>query len=266
MLFWICLQQTLHISDVGIFRDNSIIKFTWRGTTSDTKIRRELRLLKAYALLSVVLFAVLIFLAAKSPSQKMESATYDTFTVQRINVMDLEGKLAMVLANHDDMPPSIWNGEPMQRHRMSSMAALSSSRISSATNKATWFGPAESTLTVHTRPLIRCRTTPLRPTSCLQVNDGNEKGKASAYMIGWNRPNIRTREAPGVLNELLSTKSESERQAIHAQHPEFSSTTLFLFGYDTTNTAQVMLTDAKSHPRVKMFVTSEARQSCNSSL
>lgn len=65
------------------------------------KIQKELRLLKAYALLSTVLFAVLIFLAAKSPTKKIK---FEEIDAERINIVEADGKVRLTLANEQRMP------------------------------------------------------------------------------------------------------------------------------------------------------------------
>ena len=65
------------------------------------KIQRELRLLKIYALFSIVLFTTLICIAAKGPGRK---AKFDEIDAERINIVEPDGKVRLTLANHERMP------------------------------------------------------------------------------------------------------------------------------------------------------------------
>ena len=66
----------------------------------DHKIEREIRLLKAYAYCSTLLFGVLIFVAAKSPG----TAKFTEIDAERINIREANGKLRLAIANTDRMP------------------------------------------------------------------------------------------------------------------------------------------------------------------
>jgi hypothetical protein len=66
----------------------------------DRKIEREIRLLKAYACCSTLVFGVLIFVAAKSPGV----TKFTEIDVERINVREKDGTLRLAIANTDRMP------------------------------------------------------------------------------------------------------------------------------------------------------------------
>ena len=65
----------------------------------DPQIKRELRILKAYAAISSILLAVLIFSAAKT-SQKVK---FDEIDVERINIVE-NGKLRLTISNNERSP------------------------------------------------------------------------------------------------------------------------------------------------------------------
>jgi hypothetical protein len=77
-------------------------------------IRRHLRFLHAYALSSTVVLVVIgvsAFRQAESPRNLGE------ITVQRINVVDPDGTLRLVIANKDRMHPGVIGGKVLQRPR-----------------------------------------------------------------------------------------------------------------------------------------------------
>jgi hypothetical protein len=65
------------------------------------KLERQLRLLKAYAALSIVMFSVLIFMAAKNPSKK---GTFDEIDVHKINIVEGNGKVRLAISNGELFP------------------------------------------------------------------------------------------------------------------------------------------------------------------
>jgi hypothetical protein len=73
-----------------------------------SRIRREIRVLKAYALLTTVLLAVLTFAAfRRQPAQR-----FTEITVERINVVEPDGTLRLVIANRARSPGPIYKGQP----------------------------------------------------------------------------------------------------------------------------------------------------------
>lgn len=223
----------------------------------DTRIQRELRLLKANALISVLLFAVLILLGA-TKTAKQASATFDTVTVHRIKLLDRQGKLAMVLTNHDDPQPSIMAGKTMYRQGGGGNEIIFYNQLGDEQGGLMWDGSSNPDGSNASSANVMSFDT-ANTDQLLQVRDGNENGKVFSYVIGWNRPNYKSAAMQKLMDELYSAKTDSERQAIFAQHPDLmnANVTRYLFGYDNSNTAQVMLADGKGHPRIKMFVTPE---------
>ncbi len=77
----------------------------------DSKDRRELKLLKAYALVSMLLFAVLIFVAAKGKEQPTK---FDQIEVHRINVVEPDGTLRLVISDNAESQGPILGGLHMK--------------------------------------------------------------------------------------------------------------------------------------------------------
>jgi hypothetical protein len=77
-------------------------------------VRRELRILRAYAVLNTLVLAVLGTAAFRQgpAAQKMEE-----LTLQRLNVVDASGTLRMVIANKDRMHPGVIDGKTIDRPR-----------------------------------------------------------------------------------------------------------------------------------------------------
>jgi hypothetical protein len=73
----------------------------------DSEVRRELRLLKGYALLTTVALAVVCLAAFRQ--QRTRFAEID---VERINVVEPDGKLRMVISNRPRSPGPIYKGQP----------------------------------------------------------------------------------------------------------------------------------------------------------
>ncbi|HKV51086.1 MAG TPA: hypothetical protein VJO52_07800 [Gemmatimonadaceae bacterium] len=66
----------------------------------DEKLRKEVRMLKAYAIASSMLFAILIFAAFRSP----KVATFDQIDAHRINIRETNGTIRLAISNTDEFP------------------------------------------------------------------------------------------------------------------------------------------------------------------
>ena len=76
-------------------------------------IRRQLRLLQVYAVTSLAVTAFLFLTAFSSQNTQR----IDELTVQRLNVVDANGTLRLVLSNKDRMHPGVMDGVTINRPR-----------------------------------------------------------------------------------------------------------------------------------------------------
>ena len=74
----------------------------------DTRIERELRILKAYAITSSLLILALFIMGAANDHKKEK---LDEIDVQRINVVEPDGTLRMVISNQAVFPGAIIKGK-----------------------------------------------------------------------------------------------------------------------------------------------------------
>ncbi|MBA2306400.1 MAG: hypothetical protein H0W08_27750, partial [Acidobacteria bacterium] len=70
-------------------------------------LRREIRFLRVYAVTSSVILVVLCTAAFRQTA----TAKFDELTVGRINVVDANGALRLVLSNKDRMHPGMMGGK-----------------------------------------------------------------------------------------------------------------------------------------------------------
>lgn len=77
----------------------------------DNQIRRDVRWLKLYALCSTAAFVVLALAAFGRPATGAK-AKFEEIDVERINVVEKDGKLRLVISNRDRSPGPIAYGKP----------------------------------------------------------------------------------------------------------------------------------------------------------
>jgi hypothetical protein len=75
----------------------------------DSRIRSELRALKAYALIVTLALGTLSIAAFKQGTQRTKFTEID---VERINIVEPDGKLRMVLSNRPRSIGPIYKGQP----------------------------------------------------------------------------------------------------------------------------------------------------------
>src|SRR6185436_1955250 len=80
----------------------------------DNKLQRDVRFLKAYSLFITLLLAVVAFSAISRADQKNKVEELD---VERINIVEKDGKVKLVIANKDRFPDPIIDGKtyPMRQ-------------------------------------------------------------------------------------------------------------------------------------------------------
>jgi hypothetical protein len=216
-------------------------------------IRREMRLLRYYALVMTMLAGAFL-IGAVAAAKK---ASFDTITVHRIDVTDREGKLAMIITDHDDFPPPIVNGKVWKRQGgADSNGIVFYNQQGDEQGALDWAGRIAANGTYESASTLSYDS--VVTDQMLQVDNGNDNGKTYAFMIGWNRPNMHTPEFQKTL-EQLQTYTPAQLRAFAAAHPGFGGNRRFMFGYDTDNTSQVVLDDANGKPRIKMYVTAEGQ-------
>ncbi len=207
-----------------------------------------------YYVLGTVLVTAAFLIGAVHEAR---NAAFDTITVHRITIVDREGKLALVVTDHDDPQPSIFAGKVYKRNGGGGNEVLFYNELGSEQGGLTWSGQKRAAGSYGSSNVLSFDT--VTTDQLLQVDDGNDNGKLYAYMIGWNRPDETTPQAQRILDEILQAKTADRARAIEAQNPAFFASFVrrYLFGYDDTNTAQVMLADGAGRPRIKMYVTPE---------
>jgi hypothetical protein len=77
----------------------------------DARSRIELRVLKVYAAVSLGLFGLLFFIAARGQTQKPR---FEEIDVQRINIIEKDGKLRLTISNNERSPGPVIGGVSMK--------------------------------------------------------------------------------------------------------------------------------------------------------
>jgi len=178
-------------------------------------------------------------------------------TVHRINVIDREGKLAMVLADHDDFPLPIVNGTPVKRMSGNDTNGIVFyNQLGNEQGALAWSGRISNDGTFSSGATLSYDS--VKTDQLLQVDDADNNGHQNAYVTGWNQPDQTTPGYRRSLREWAAATTDAQKRAIHLKYPQSRYYERFFFGYDDTQ-SRVTLHDAKGKPRINMFVTNDGQ-------
>ena len=214
----------------------------------ETKLEKEVRFLKIYAVLATVFCAVFLLSAFATQSKNQKFAEID---VERINIVEKDGKLRMVISNQERQHPGIVNGKIIKRtfprppgmiffnHLGDEMGGLiyGDNGGNGHFGSFTW-DKVKNDQTIGFRHLE------------------SDNGTYQMGLEMWQQPNI-----PGdVVNEKLEVVNkiadESARKAaIQAMidKSELGTNRLFL-GKRRDNSAALVINDIKGKPRIRLIV------------
>src|SRR5262249_37180953 len=78
----------------------------------ESKLEKEVRILKTYAVAATLVVVVLIVAGFTFQSGKQK---FDEIDVERINIVEKNGKLDMVISNQERQHPGVVNGKVIER-------------------------------------------------------------------------------------------------------------------------------------------------------
>jgi hypothetical protein len=187
------------------------------------------------------------------------SVEFDRITAHRIDIVDRQGKLAMILTDHDDFPAPVINGKSMHRASGSDENGIVFyNQLGNEQGALMWDGrrgphgaSSHNTLSYDTADSDQL----------LQLDNGTDEGKHFAGLYAWDR----SVEALGLVQrmrqELSRAHTDAQRRAIRHKfwlRGAFGFSRFFA-GYDSDDTSQVALADGRGRTRVKLYVTKDGQ-------
>src|SRR5262245_50172581 len=84
-----------------------------RSTVMQSKLERDVRFLKIYAAFATLLCVVVLFSAFAYQENRKQK--FEEIDVERINIVEKDGKLRMVISNRERQHPGVVDGKIMPR-------------------------------------------------------------------------------------------------------------------------------------------------------
>lgn len=215
-------------------------------------LRRQLRLLQAYAVLS---FLLLVFLAAAALVQPSSPAKMDELTVQRLNVADANGTLRMVISNKDRMHPGVMDGVAINRPRPFA-GMLFFNDEGDEVGGLTYTGQEQEG---DRRASAGLSFDQLKQDETITIRYSETNGERTAGLFVWDRSDTRLTELIRSLNAANAIADAAAREkAIKAARAAAQPGRRRVFvGKNPDRSATVSLADADGKPRLTLKVAAD---------
>jgi hypothetical protein len=213
------------------------------------KVRRTVRLLQIHATVSSL---VLVLIAVSAFRQAPVAQKMDELTVQRLNVIDANGTLRLVLSGKDRMHPGILDGKLIDRARP--VAGLIFFNDEGDEVGGLTITGQERDGTRRANALLAFDQIKQDQTIALAYSEAN--GQRSTGLTVWDRPEVRLSTLIDKLNAAQKITDPAERdKAIQAARASMPPSPRRVFvGKNTDRSAAIMLADAAGKPRLNLRV------------
>jgi hypothetical protein len=212
-------------------------------------IRRELRFLRGYAVVNTI---VLTVIATAAFRQSPAPQKFDEITVQRMNVVDANGTLRLVVSNKDRMHPGQMDGKVIDRPRPVA-GVLFFNEEGDEVGGLTFTGREVNGVRQANAGLMFDQ---YKQDQTIGFSYSEGGGRRSAGFQVWDRPDSRLSELIEKLNAANKIEDRAERDkalaAVRAAAPP-GPRRVFV-GKNGERAATVSLADADGKPRLTMTV------------
>ena len=214
----------------------------------DTKLQRDVRFLKAYSLLITLLLGVIAFSSIGEANQKNK---FEEIDVERINIVEKDGKLKMVISNGERQHPGVIDGKMLSRKRPPGMLFFNErgdevGGLSFNGDEKDGKGNASALLAFDR----------FRQDQTVAIQYGENNGQYYAGLRVWDRPETSLGPVIERLAVIEKMKEGPEKTAAMQKLREMAGNAAerVMVGRDREQAAVVRLSDAKGKPRIKLSV------------
>ena len=219
----------------------------------DRKSRIELRVLKAYAALSSIILAVLLFSAAKTERH----AKFDEIDVERINIVE-NGKLRLTISNNERSPGNIMRGKTMQsRAGKRGAGFIFFNDEGDEQGGMTWRG---ATKDGHVSAGGELMFDQYDQDQTVGIEYSQENDKRTSGLRVWERPLVPISDLADKIGQIELMPDGPEKTAAlkkvreEARASGVVGVPRVFVGRSVGNDAEVQLSDTKGKPRIVMSV------------
>jgi hypothetical protein len=213
-----------------------------------SKLEKEVRFLKLYTVGITLLFGALAVMAFNQPSPKMKFTEID---VERINIVEKDGKLKLVISNSERQHPGVVDGKTLTRRRPPGMLFFNDR--GDECGGLVFDGDMKDGKRNASASLTFDRFRQDQTVGILYLE--GENGRYYAGLRVWDRPDTSL----GPLIEKLAAiekmgEGPEKEAAMNALRETTGGAERVLVGRDRENAAVVRLSDSKGKPRIRLAV------------
>jgi len=214
----------------------------------ETKLEREVRFLKIYAIVATLLCAVFVLSAFVIQTKKQK---FEEIDVERINIVEKNGKLDMVISNEERQHPGIVNGKIIERKGTRPPGMIFFNHLGDEMGGLI-FGDNGGKGHFGMFTWDKVRNDQTMAFSYLESDNG-------AYQSGlemWQQPNLPSDVVAAKLEAVKKITDEKARKAAiqgMIDSNELQTDRLFL-GKRRDNSNQLLMSDIKGRPRIRLRV------------
>jgi hypothetical protein len=217
----------------------------------ETKLEKEVRFLKIYAVITTLFCAIFFFSAFSLQSKKPK---FEEIDVERINIVEKDGKLRMVISNQERQHPGIVNGKIIKRESPRPPGMIFFNHLGDEMGGFI-FGDNGGNGHFGSLTWDKVRNDQTMGFRYLESDNGT-------YQSGlemWQQPNIPSDVMLAKYEAASKIADETKRKAaIQAliDNNELTTNRLFL-GKRRDNSTMLLMSDIKGRPRIRMQVTTD---------
>jgi hypothetical protein len=221
----------------------------------NTKLQSDVRFLKGYCIVITLLLAgfVSAFLLTSGIRADQQKTKFGEIDVERINVVEKDGKLKMVISNAERQHPGIIDGRLLDRKRPAGLLFFNDKGdecggLSFSGNQATDGKGSSSGLLAFDR---------FNQDQTVGLQYGESGGRYYSGLRVWDRPDQSLGVVVDELKKIEKMKDGPEKTAAQAalrEMPAARTAERLFVGRDRENASVVRLNDANGKMRVKLSV------------
>ena len=218
----------------------------------ETKLQRDVRFLKIYAVVITLLLVVVAFAGFRQASQKTKFTEID---VERINIVEKDGQLKMVISNGERQHPGVVDGKSLSRTRPPGMLFFNEKGdecggLSFDGNQKDGKGNASALLAFDR----------FRQDQTVAIQYGESNGQYSAGLRVWDRPDAPLGELVDQLQALQKMPDGPEKTQAQQKLrdlPAAAAAQRVFVGKTREKAAALTLSDPQGRPRLLLMVDAQ---------
>ncbi len=216
------------------------------------KLQRDVRLLKAYAVITTLLLGMLLFAGFIQTNQKTKFTEID---VERVNIVEKDGKLKMVISNGERQHPGVVDGRTLSRTRPAGMLFFNEKGDECG---GLSFSGDQKDGKANAGALLAFDR--FRQDQTVGIQYGESNGQYFAGLRVWDRPDAPLGEVIDWLQAIQKMPDGPEKtQAMQKirETPGASGPQRVFVGKTWENAAALTLSDPQGRPRLQLMVDAQ---------